>query len=242
MAYAAWTKGTAALLLAARALAHAEGVEETLLAEWALSQPQLAAQSERAAQSGVAKGWRWIAEMEEIAHCMADAGPAGWIPPGGGRDLPPLPAPAFGSGRRRRPKQGPGRDHALAPLEAGALRCGQAVGSSRGASVMSVPQPADMSDLAFRTRWRRFRHIMVLVVTVLPIIGAFLLWGPIGLGNGPLGVRWDGTVGWLDPGEKPAALVLPLFNSGGSPAVVDSVELVGGTRYATPRLRHISRS
>jgi 3-hydroxyisobutyrate dehydrogenase-like beta-hydroxyacid dehydrogenase len=74
MAYAAWTKGTAAMLLAARALAHAEGVEETLLAEWALSQPQLARQSERAAQSGVAKGWRWIAEMEEIAHCMAEAG------------------------------------------------------------------------------------------------------------------------------------------------------------------------
>ncbi len=74
MAYASWTKGTAAMLLAARALAQAEGVEEALLAEWALSQPQLAAQSERAAQSGVAKGWRWIAEMEEIAHCMAEAG------------------------------------------------------------------------------------------------------------------------------------------------------------------------
>jgi 3-hydroxyisobutyrate dehydrogenase-like beta-hydroxyacid dehydrogenase len=73
MAYAAWTKGTAALLLAARALARAEGVEEALLAEWALSQPQLAAQSERAAQSGATKGWRWIAEMEEIAHCMAEA-------------------------------------------------------------------------------------------------------------------------------------------------------------------------
>jgi 3-hydroxyisobutyrate dehydrogenase-like beta-hydroxyacid dehydrogenase len=74
MAYAAWTKGTAAMLLAARALAHAEGVEEALLAEWALSQPQLAAQSERAAQSGVTKGWRWIGEMEEIAHSMAEAG------------------------------------------------------------------------------------------------------------------------------------------------------------------------
>ena len=74
MAYASWTKGTAAMLLAARALAQAEGVEEALLAEWALSQPQLTAQSERAAQSGVAKGWRWIAEMEEIAHCMAEAG------------------------------------------------------------------------------------------------------------------------------------------------------------------------
>jgi 3-hydroxyisobutyrate dehydrogenase-like beta-hydroxyacid dehydrogenase len=74
MAYAAWTKGTAALLLAARALAQAEGVEEALLAEWALSQPQLADQSQRAAASGLAKGWRWIAEMEEIAHCMAEAG------------------------------------------------------------------------------------------------------------------------------------------------------------------------
>jgi 3-hydroxyisobutyrate dehydrogenase-like beta-hydroxyacid dehydrogenase len=74
MAYAAWTKGTAAMLLAARALARAGGVEDALLAEWALSQPHLAAQSERAGQSAALKGWRWIGEMEEIAHCMADAG------------------------------------------------------------------------------------------------------------------------------------------------------------------------
>jgi len=74
MAYAAWTKGTAAILLAARALAQAEGVDDALLAEWALSQPQLAAQSQRAAESAVRKGWRWIAEMEEIAHSMAEAG------------------------------------------------------------------------------------------------------------------------------------------------------------------------
>jgi 3-hydroxyisobutyrate dehydrogenase-like beta-hydroxyacid dehydrogenase len=74
MAYAAWTKGTAAILLAARALARAEGVEDTLLAEWAISQPQLAAQSDRSAKSGVAKGWRWIGEMEEIAHSMAGVG------------------------------------------------------------------------------------------------------------------------------------------------------------------------
>jgi 3-hydroxyisobutyrate dehydrogenase-like beta-hydroxyacid dehydrogenase len=74
MAYAAWTKGTAAMLLAARALARAEGVEDALLAEWALSQPHLADQSARAAEAGVTKGWRWIAEMEEIAHSMAEAG------------------------------------------------------------------------------------------------------------------------------------------------------------------------
>jgi 3-hydroxyisobutyrate dehydrogenase-like beta-hydroxyacid dehydrogenase len=74
MAYASWTKGTSALLLAARALAQAEGVEDVLLAEWALSQPQLADQFSRAARSGVAKGWRWVGEMEEIAHAMASDG------------------------------------------------------------------------------------------------------------------------------------------------------------------------
>jgi Domain of unknown function (DUF1932) len=74
MAYASWTKGTAALLLAARALARAEGVEETLLAEWGISQPGLEARSAGAAESAAAKGWRWIAEMEEIAATMTAAG------------------------------------------------------------------------------------------------------------------------------------------------------------------------
>jgi hypothetical protein len=74
MAYAAWTKGTSALLLAIRALARAEDVEDVLLAEWTLSQPGLPARSERAARSAAAKGWRWIAEMEEIAATMAADG------------------------------------------------------------------------------------------------------------------------------------------------------------------------
>lgn len=79
MAYAAWTKGSSALLLAARALARASGVEQTLLAEWSLSQKALGQQSERSAAAAAAKGWRWVAEMEEIAASMAAAGlPAGF--------------------------------------------------------------------------------------------------------------------------------------------------------------------
>jgi 3-hydroxyisobutyrate dehydrogenase-like beta-hydroxyacid dehydrogenase len=74
MAYAAWTKGSSALLLAARALARAGGVERTLLAEWQLSQPNLTAQSERSATAAAAKGWRWIGEMEEIAASMSAVG------------------------------------------------------------------------------------------------------------------------------------------------------------------------
>ncbi len=79
MAYAAWTKGGAALLLALRATARASGVEDALLAEWARSQPGLQARSEAAAESAAAKGWRWIGEMEEIAATFAAAGqPAGF--------------------------------------------------------------------------------------------------------------------------------------------------------------------
>jgi 3-hydroxyisobutyrate dehydrogenase-like beta-hydroxyacid dehydrogenase len=79
MAYAAWTKGSAALLLAARALARAEGVEDSLLAEWSLSQPGLGGRSAGAARSAAGKGWRWAGEMEEISASMtADGLPGGF--------------------------------------------------------------------------------------------------------------------------------------------------------------------
>ncbi len=73
MAYAAWTKGTAALLLAVRSLARVENVEATLLEEWDLSLPELRSRSLSAAESAATKGWRWIAEMEEIAATFAAA-------------------------------------------------------------------------------------------------------------------------------------------------------------------------
>jgi 3-hydroxyisobutyrate dehydrogenase-like beta-hydroxyacid dehydrogenase len=79
MAYAAWSKGTAAMLLAIRELARAEGVEEALLAEWDLSQPELREWHARALRSAEAKGWRWVGEMEEIAATFeADGLPGGF--------------------------------------------------------------------------------------------------------------------------------------------------------------------
>ncbi len=79
MAYAAWTKGTAALLLAIRELARAEGVDDALRTEWELSLPDLPGRLERAERSARAKGWRWVGEMEEIAATFAAAGqPAGF--------------------------------------------------------------------------------------------------------------------------------------------------------------------
>jgi hypothetical protein len=74
MAYAGWTKGTAALLLAVRSLARTERVEDALLEEWELSLPELPDQSVRAARSAAFKGWRWVGEMEEVAASFAAAG------------------------------------------------------------------------------------------------------------------------------------------------------------------------
>jgi len=74
MAYAAWTKISAALVLAIEATAREHGVAEALHAEWELSGLDLAgrlAVGERAARS---KGWRWVDEMRQIAATFDAAG------------------------------------------------------------------------------------------------------------------------------------------------------------------------
>jgi 3-hydroxyisobutyrate dehydrogenase-like beta-hydroxyacid dehydrogenase len=78
MAYAAWTKGSAALLLATLDSARGTGVEDALRAEWRRSQPELDARVRGAADSATAKGWRWVGEMNEIAATFTSVG----LPPG----------------------------------------------------------------------------------------------------------------------------------------------------------------
>jgi len=107
MAYAAWGKGGAALLLAARAVAVANGVESVLAEEWSISLPELDERLGAAARSAVGKGWRWVGEMEEIARTFDAAG----LPTGfhlAAADL-----------YRRAPREPPGSDslaHVLAAL------------------------------------------------------------------------------------------------------------------------------
>lgn len=74
LAYAAWTKGTAALLLAIQEFARSEGVDRELAAEWEESLPDLPHLSARARRSADVKGWRWAGEMEEIASAFAAHG------------------------------------------------------------------------------------------------------------------------------------------------------------------------
>jgi hypothetical protein len=103
---------------------------------------------------------------------------------------------------------------------------------------MSAESALDAAASPGRTHWlwsRRWRYIAGVVVALLAV-GAFLLWGPIGIGNGPLSMgAWD-TTSWPDPGMSPIGTIIPVNNSGGAPAVIDAVQLVGNTRYPTPRL------
>lgn len=74
VAYASWTKGTDAMLLAIRTYAAHEGVDDALLAEWRISQPQLEKRCDRAAAVATPKAWRYVGEMEEIAEAFKNAG------------------------------------------------------------------------------------------------------------------------------------------------------------------------
>ncbi len=80
MAYGAWTKGSAALLIAAQLTAEHFGVGTALAEEWKRSQPALDGQLEAAQSSARAKGWRWTAEMQQNAQTFDAAGQ----PPGFG--------------------------------------------------------------------------------------------------------------------------------------------------------------
>lgn len=101
---------------------------------------------------------------------------------------------------------------------------------------MTVTEVAGQTGGSPRGHWSRRLRLVVTAMAVLVAVGAALLWGPIGLGSGPLKVVNNVGYGWPDLGETPVGFILPMYNSGGSPAVVDSVELVGGTRYARPHI------
>ena len=79
MCYAAFTKGSHALLLGVRALAEHNGVSTALLAEWDISQPGNAQRSVVAARGTSPKAWRFVGEMGELAATFAAAGlPSGF--------------------------------------------------------------------------------------------------------------------------------------------------------------------
>lgn len=72
-AFAAWNKGTLALLANVLALADAHGVDAALQAEWAQRDPEVIDRFGRVCASA-RKAWRWHGEMDQIAAAFEAAG------------------------------------------------------------------------------------------------------------------------------------------------------------------------
>jgi 3-hydroxyisobutyrate dehydrogenase-like beta-hydroxyacid dehydrogenase len=74
MCYAAYSKGTIALLLAILATAEALGVRAELYQQWERDDPGFSEQVDRRVVRATAKAWRFAGEMEEIAATFEEAG------------------------------------------------------------------------------------------------------------------------------------------------------------------------
>jgi hypothetical protein len=93
-----------------------------------------------------------------------------------------------------------------------------------------------LTDTSFPGRWNRHRRTIIPALVALLAVAAFLLFGPIGVGNGPLAVGFNGGESWGDTADVPVALSLPIEYSGHDPAVIDGVDIVGTTGYPVPRV------
>jgi len=74
MCYAAYTKGTTALLCAVLGAAEGLDVREELKRQWLRDEAGFAEQAEQRVQRVTAKAWRFAGEMDEIAATFAKAG------------------------------------------------------------------------------------------------------------------------------------------------------------------------
>jgi 3-hydroxyisobutyrate dehydrogenase-like beta-hydroxyacid dehydrogenase len=74
MCFAAYTKGTTALLCAILGTAETLGVREALEAQWSREGADFAGGAERRVRSVTAKAWRFAGEMDEISATFQDAG------------------------------------------------------------------------------------------------------------------------------------------------------------------------
>jgi len=77
MCYAAYSKGTTALLAAILATAETWGVREALSQQWNSDDADFSARAQGRIQRILGKAWRFVGEMEEISSTFGDAGMPG---------------------------------------------------------------------------------------------------------------------------------------------------------------------
>jgi hypothetical protein len=93
-----------------------------------------------------------------------------------------------------------------------------------------------MTDTSLRARWKRRRRFIIPVFAVLAAAGAFAIWGPIGIGPGPIGNTFDAsTTGGLVSRTQPTVFVVSI-DAGNSGAVIDSIAAVSDGSYPAPHV------
>jgi hypothetical protein len=88
-----------------------------------------------------------------------------------------------------------------------------------------------------RVPWRRW--IAAVLLTSLAAV-AFLVWGPIGLGGGPLVVYAPSGGQILGDQDQAWGMLVPV-QAGNSGAVIDQVSVAGGDGYSGPRVLSIRK-
>ena len=74
-------------------------------------------------------------------------------------------------------------------------------------------------------------------VAVAALVAAFLMFGPVGLGNGPLHVTASTNFfSWNEPVVEPAVYVVPLGNTSGTAAKIDRVNVMSAAGHAPLRV------
>jgi len=101
---------------------------------------------------------------------------------------------------------------------------------------MSV-QPIGSVPDGSRPAWRnRARLLIIVAALTFAAVGAFIAWGPIGVGPGPIGdTVMAVTEGSGVPRTQPAMFMTPV-DAGRSGAVIDSIEVLSDGTYPAPRV------
>ncbi len=76
---------------------------------------------------------------------------------------------------------------------------------------VSVQLAGGMAYTSRRARWKRARRVVIPVAAALAAVSAFLAWGPVGVGPGPIGNGVSGVV-FADPVSRtqPAMFLAPI--------------------------------
>jgi hypothetical protein len=101
---------------------------------------------------------------------------------------------------------------------------------------VSVELAGGIADTSRRAWWKRARRVIIPVAAALATVGAFLAWGPVGVGPGPVGNAVSGgSITGPVSRTQPTMFLAPI-DAGRSGAVIDSIVVLSDGSYPAPHV------